>query len=525
MGLALDRAGIPAALLSVERIGLVTKGRAMDAMPVAVNADVIFRTLIRTGVAVIPGFAGQDRDGRATLLGRGGSDLTAFFLAHKLRNCRCRLVKDVAGIYDRDPGGAVAPGYCFRTLHWNELLAIGGRMVQAKAVRWAMAHRLRFEVAAANASVGTRVGAQPTAVQHHGPVGERIAIGLVGLGNIGSRVFEELLANRLTFDLLGVAVNGSGRKRPPAALPYLMTADDLLALRPQILIDATADTQSIPAIVKTALGRGCHVVTANKALVAEHGLAFQSLSKQGRGKLRYSAAVGGSVPMIETVRRIARSEPIRAIRGIFNGTANWVLDQVRAGLTVEDATQAAIEAGFAEPDPSRDLDGTDVANKLRILCREAFGLEPASITRDDRLQSLGWVKPHRGRVLRLIGSLEKTAAGVQARIELRSLSLRHSLARIKGAGNAICVETCSGRRVSLRGLGAGPWPTMEAIMADVLELARLTELRRNGRRVARSGDRATTGADRATTGGDSPTTGVASSAGRAATFIAPEVAS
>jgi len=485
MGLALDRAGIPAKVLSVDRIDLVTKGPAMDAIPVAVNAAIIRRDLSKIGVVVIPGFAGHDRDGRATLLGRGGSDLTALFLACNLRPSRCRLIKDVTGVYEADPAEAEEAAHCFRDLHWDELLALGGRVVQPKAVRWARAHKLRFEVAAPNGCLGTLVGARPSLVLRKTRGADRVTIGLMGLGNIGSRIFEELLRNQPHFDLLGVAVRGSGRKRPPAALPYLMTAEELLELRPQILIDTTADTESIPAIVKAALERGCHVVTANKAFVVDHGMALEPVSNQRRGRLCYSAAVGGSVPMIETVRRIARREPIHAIQGIFNGTANWVLDQVRAGSTVEAAVQAAIRAGLAEPDPSDDLDGTDVAHKLRILSREAFGREPVFIDPDVRLESMTLVRPHRGRVLRLIGSLEMTSGSVQARIAIRRLASRHPLASVEGAGNGICVETCSGKRIFVRGLGAGPWPTAEAIMADVLELLRWT-------RAARSKGRATT---------------------------------
>jgi homoserine dehydrogenase len=488
MGLALDRAGVPAKVLSAERIGLTTEGPALDALPVAVNAAVIRHALSKTGVAVVPGFAGHAR-GEITLLGRGGSDLTAFFLAHRLRPCRCRLIKDVAGIYDLDPAAAPTT-QCFRTLHWVQLLALGGQVIQAKAIRWARAQRLPFEVAAANACLGTRVGARPSVVHRQPYAGKPITIGLVGLGNIGLRIFEELLGIRRTFDLRGVAVRGSGRKRPAAALPYLMTAEELLELGPQILIDATAGTESVTAIIEAALRRGCHVVTANKALIAAHGVALQSLFR--RGRLCYSAAVGGAVPMIETIRRIARREPIRAITGIFNGTANWVLDQLRTGATVEEALQGAIRRGLAEPDASRDLDGTDVASKLHILSQEAFGQEPVSIHRDGRLKSLGQVKAPRGRVLRLVGSLEMKSGGVSGRIDLRSLCWRHALARVEGAGNAFCVETSSGKRITVRGLGAGPWPTAEAIMADVLQLARWIARQRCPRPLPRSEDCART---------------------------------
>src|SRR5262249_1279647 len=156
-----DRAGIPARVLGVDRIGLVTNGPALDATPVAVNSAIIRHALSKRRVVVIPGFAGQDRNRQATLLGRGGSDLTAFFLARKWRACRCRLIKDVAGIYDRDSAVVGQGARYFRNLHWDALLAQGGRVAQTKAVRWARARKLPFEVAAANAYHRTLVGPRP----------------------------------------------------------------------------------------------------------------------------------------------------------------------------------------------------------------------------------------------------------------------------------------------------------------------------------------------------------------------------
>jgi homoserine dehydrogenase len=171
--LALHRAGVGATVLNPAAIDLRTDGRGVDANPVSVEADAIRRALARYPVVVVPGFIGVDDAKQFTLLGRGGSDLTALFLAHELGAGRCRLIKDVDGLYDRDPAlEGPAPARRFEAVTWDGALALDGRIIQHKAVRFARERGLEFEVGAFGRTDATRVGtglacveeAQPRAV-------------------------------------------------------------------------------------------------------------------------------------------------------------------------------------------------------------------------------------------------------------------------------------------------------------------------------------------------------------------------
>jgi homoserine dehydrogenase len=156
--LALHRAGVGATVLSPCAIDLRTDGRGVDANPIAVDADAIRRALARTPVVVVPGFIGVDDDRQFTLLGRGGSDLTALFLAHELGAGRCRLIKDVDGLYDRDPALPGPPAHRYETLSWDGALELDGKIIQHKAVRLAKDRALEFEVGAFGKTEATRVG-------------------------------------------------------------------------------------------------------------------------------------------------------------------------------------------------------------------------------------------------------------------------------------------------------------------------------------------------------------------------------
>jgi homoserine dehydrogenase len=156
--LALHRAGVGATVLSPCAIDLRTDGRGVDANPVAVDADAIRRALARTPVVVVPGFIGVDDSRQFTLLGRGGSDLTALFLANELGAGRCRLIKDVDGLYDRDPALPGPKAKRYETLSWDGALELDGKIIQHKAVRLAKDRALEFEVGAFGKTEATRVG-------------------------------------------------------------------------------------------------------------------------------------------------------------------------------------------------------------------------------------------------------------------------------------------------------------------------------------------------------------------------------
>jgi len=159
VSLALASAGIPAKLLGPEQIRLVAEGAALDARLCGVNVERIWSAFTEWDVIVVPGFIARTTKGSTVLLGRGGSDLTALFLAHELRASRCRLVKDVDGLYASDPKSVIgARPERYERLGWEEALGLRGGVVQVKALEFARENRLRFEVAAVGGAEGTVVG-------------------------------------------------------------------------------------------------------------------------------------------------------------------------------------------------------------------------------------------------------------------------------------------------------------------------------------------------------------------------------
>jgi homoserine dehydrogenase len=160
VGLALDRRGLDFTILDVGRVGPFTRGPQLDAQPHALDTSGIKRTLAERPVAILPGFVGRDAYGRHTLLGRGGSDLTALFVAHTLRAEHCRLLKDVDGIYEHDPAlSSLAKARRFAALDWDGALRLQDAILQHKAAQYAFRHRVVFEVGACGGKAGTLVGA------------------------------------------------------------------------------------------------------------------------------------------------------------------------------------------------------------------------------------------------------------------------------------------------------------------------------------------------------------------------------
>jgi acetylornithine deacetylase len=163
LALALNAAGVEAALLEPGAIGLVTQGPLLDAEPVAVDDDAVRQVLERSGVAVIAGFYGRDTAGGYALFGRGGTDLTALFLAHRLGARGCRLLKNVDGVYERDPAATGRKPRRYEAISWDDALKLGSRVIQPKALHFARRERIEFEVTAVGAAAGTHVGPGPTA--------------------------------------------------------------------------------------------------------------------------------------------------------------------------------------------------------------------------------------------------------------------------------------------------------------------------------------------------------------------------
>lgn len=452
LALKLERAGIAGRMLTPDAVEFCAHGPAHDAHPVAINTDRLRRALARDGVVIFPGYTATGEFGEPVALGRGGSDLTAVFLAHALDAERCRLIKDVDGLYDCDPRspGALPQRYARAT--WENALATDGSIIQHKAVRWARNHAWSFELGALNSNRPTLIGEGPTRLSARGESRTALRVGLLGHGTVGAGVAELIAASPDKFELAGVAV------RNPIAHPGLDPAaaftDPLTVARLDIdvLVEAIGGEEAPEAAIRLAQARGIPVVSANKAFIAA----------TGDETIRCSAAVGGATPVLETVQR----GNVESVRGILCGTANFVLDRMRQGSGLECALEEARRRGLAEADPSRDLDGRDAADKLCVIARQlGVPIEPAAIDRET-------IHPDTDPELRQVAHLEFSDGQCRASVGLEHLSRHSPLRRATGAQTAVLVERVGGTSEFLLGAGAGRWPTAEAVFADLLQLSR-----------------------------------------------------
>ena len=461
LGLALSRAGIPAHVLDAEEAGLATDGPTLDADLVSVDAAALHETL-RNGVVVLPGFVGKGSSGQTTLLGRGGSDLTALFLAQRLGGV-CRLVKDVDGLYTSDPN-AGAPAARFVRVSYATAARVGGAVVQKKAIEFAERHRLKFAVSSVASSCATEIGPYADSIALSAVQTEPLRVALLGCGTVGGGVYERLAALPEFFEVVGVGTR-------------ITTDVNALIERPvDVVVELLGGDEPARTLITKALRLGRNVVTANKALLASDLESLEKIAAGNGVSLKYSAAVGGVMPVLETIERVRREGPIRSISGVLNGTTNFILDQLAHGCSLPDALANAKQLGYAERDPQLDLDGTDAAQKLILLARAAFDVDlPFNSIHKRGIENLPLKKTN--HVTRLVAECRRGADGLKATVSPVELPLDHPLAHVTGVENRLLIESHSGKCWEVSGQGAGRWPTTEAVLADLFDLRR--ELIRN----------------------------------------------
>jgi homoserine dehydrogenase len=299
------------------------------------------------------------------------------------------------------------------------------------------------------------------------PAPRRMRAILLGCGVVGGGVVDHLPEG---IELAGVL---ACTRRPGgiAGAPVFTDPDAVFALKPDLVIEALPGGERAEALLERAVAAGCHIITANKDVAARR----PDLARKARS-FSCSAAVGGGAPVLETVQRLkASGTTLTRVRGVLNGTSNFVLDRLGRGEALESAVKAAQEAGFAEADPNADLDGLDAANKLALIAREAWGLEldPADIDTQsisDLPDSAGAKARAEGRVLRQVASLSRSPVGVKARVRLEALSPDDPLARTRDEGNCVVLTPERGAVVIVSGKGAGRGPTAASVIGDVTRL-------------------------------------------------------
>ncbi len=512
LALHLHNAGVPAEVVDTDALALTAAPPAaaapqaaplnpLDADPTSANLQPLLAALARASVVIVPGFLAREQgpSARRVLLGRGGSDLTALFLGRQLAealpnaNVAVRLVKDVPGLFERDPNAPGLPPRRYQGITFADALALDGRIVQHKAVRFAQSAGLPFQVAGLNAaeSVCTTVGAPATAIvpQDLSDLTARpLRVGLLGLGTVGRGVLEAVTRDPSRLSLAGVAVRNP-RKAVASGIPaHHLRADpwELLDGDADVIVEATGAVAPALALIEEALAAGKHVVTANKQLLARHGPHLRALAAKHGVRILASAAVGGATPILETLTAIAAAgHRVTAVRGVVNGTCNFILDRLAAGDNPADAVNQAKLLGYAEPDPTADLSGEDAACKLVVIAAQAFSATvPLSAVNTTGIAGIttqaAQSAARTGQVYRLIASATLGAEGQPVlTVAPALLPTDHPLAQVKGEHNGVEITFTSARGTSstpstvlVTGRGAGRWPTTEAILGDLLELAR-----------------------------------------------------
>lgn len=486
LALAVHRAGLPCEVADAARIRLRTHSSLLDAEPESVDASALRSLLECVPVVVVPGFVGLDHSGRTTLLGRGGSDFTALFLARAL-SARCRLVKDVRGLYERDPQRPGPLARPFLTIRYDDALSLDGRIVQHKAVRYAEVHDLEFEVATENRDEVTLVGTRTSRLG--APDAQPLPplrVVLLGLGSIGLGVYKSLEALPQWFTVTKVAVRNV-RRAADTGVPLSLLVPDVneaLAAPCDLVVELLGGLEPARSCIHEALSRGIPVVTANKAVLARHGEELFATAIRAGAELRFAAAVGGAVPVLETIARARAHGPIVAIAAVLNATSSFVLDRRAEGLSEDEAARAAYALGLAEADPTLDLDGSDAADKLCLCAHAAFGrwFDRSAV----EVRGVAAAAPHdllaaglgRGRI-RLVARLSVQPSGDGDRVALRTnpklLTESHELGFLQPDQCGAVVRCQDGAEFRCSGRGAGRWPTAEAVLADLLDLRRERE--------------------------------------------------
>jgi homoserine dehydrogenase len=477
LGLALDRAGLPAHVLDAAQIGLIAHGSTLDGEPHSLHPQKILRVLENGAVAVIPGFVARQEDGSTALLGRGGSDLSALFIAERL-GADCCLIKDVDGLYDCDPAVAGTAARRFLALTWDEALSVGGGVVQPKAIAFARQHHLSFEVRALGSTRSTIVGHGESkfdfqsSTESPGPT----KVALLGLGTCGLGVYRQLASFPDLFNVVGIAVRDLQRHCDHAPAHLLTTDCWSVIERADVVIELIGGLKPATELISETLAAGKHVITANKLVLATSGPELVRLTAEQNVQLLYSAAAGAAVPVLERLRQIAREAEIEEVTAVLNGTTNLILDRLSEGQSFDEALCQAQAQGFAEADPTEDLNGTDAACKLVLLAHAAFNTDIArELVECEGIQHIDPAETRilcaAGKKIRLVASLRRDNGNVVAQVRPQVIDVDHPLAATRDEQNCVLIRTHRGTSI-LRGRGAGRWPTTVSIMADLFDLVR-----------------------------------------------------
>ena len=302
-------------------------------------------------------------------------------------------------------------------------------------------------------------------------------VAVLGAGNIGSAVISRLLhldKELLDINLSKVLVKDATKERDFDK--NLLTEDFNEIANDEninIVIEVLGGIEPGKGYINTLLQKGKSVITANKDIVADCGEELIKAAQENNSSLYFEAAVAAGIPVLKPLIESLRGEELTRVAGIINGTSNYILTAMEEGSTYEDALQNAQDLGYAEPDPTNDVEGIDAKYKAMILSLLCFGVSPSTdgvytegisqITKDD----FDWAK-RLNKTIKLVAQIDNSEDGFNARVYPVLVDNKHPLAAIRGALNAVLVEGKNINQLVFSGPGAGAAPTASAIIGDVL---------------------------------------------------------
>jgi homoserine dehydrogenase len=318
-----------------------------------------------------------------------------------------------------------------------------------------------------------------------------LRVALLGCGVVGTQVALGILANPIDLaarvgaplELAGIFVRNLDAARDPLIPRDLLTTDaESLIDGADVVVEVMGGIEPARTLILRALARGAAVVTANKALLAQGGPELFEAADAAGADLLYEAAVAGAIPIVRPIRESLAGDHVRRILGIVNGTTNFVLDKMATeGLELDQAVKQAQELGYAEADPTADVDGYDAAAKAAILASLAFHTRVplkdvaregiGAVTADD----VDWARKT-GHVIKLLAVAEVLGpvddGEISVRVHPALVPDTHPLATVRGAFNAVFVEAEGAGPLMFYGQGAGGRPTASAVLGDVVSVAR-----------------------------------------------------
>jgi homoserine dehydrogenase len=317
-----------------------------------------------------------------------------------------------------------------------------------------------------------------------------IQVGLLGLGTVGRGTFEVLKRNQHEItrragrgiEIVAIAVRDVKKARDAigSALPITSNPDDIIR-NPDIdiVVELIGGYEPARSLVLGAIARGKHVVTANKAMLARHGNEIFAAAQAKGVMVAFEAAVGGGIPIIKALREGLTANRIEWIAGIINGTSNFILSEMRAkGLAFDVVLTEAQRLGYAEADPTFDVEGIDSAHKLAILSSIAFGVPisvEAAYTEGIARLAADDIKyaEQLGYRIKLLGITKRTATGIELRVHPTLVPMQRLIASVEGAMNAVLVKGDAVGTTLYYGPGAGSEPTASAVIADLVDVTRM----------------------------------------------------